>query len=39
MHVEVLTETIQAIGITDENDSKTAVMDAWNIQPDNSDAS
>jgi hypothetical protein len=33
LHLEVLVETIQAIGKTDDN-SKTAVMDAWNIQPD-----
>jgi hypothetical protein len=32
LHLEVLVETIQAIGKTDGNNS--AVMDAWNIQPD-----
>ncbi|NLT10128.1 MAG: hypothetical protein GXY08_11595 [Ruminococcus sp.] len=33
MHVEVITETIQALGSTDDG-SKTAVMDAWGTQPD-----
>lgn len=34
LHVELLTETIQAIGTTDGNQPITAVMDAWKVQPD-----
>ncbi len=34
LHLEVLTETIQAVGITDDGKS-TAVMDAWKVQPQN----
>ncbi len=33
MHVEVIAETIQALGKTSDN--KTAVMDAWGVQPEN----
>jgi hypothetical protein len=32
--LEVLTETIQAVGTTDDGKS-TAVMDAWKVQPQN----
>jgi hypothetical protein len=33
LHVELLTETIQAIGNTDDTSSANAVMDAWKFQP------
>ncbi len=33
MHVEVISETIQAVGNTDD-DSASAVLSAWGVQPD-----
>lgn len=35
MNVEILAQTIQAVGNTDANDNTTAVFEAWGIQPDN----
>ncbi len=37
MHVDVLAQTIQAVGTMDSTESITAVYDAWGVQPDNTE--
>ena len=35
MNIEILAQTIQAVGNLDTNDIMTAVYEAWGVQPDN----